>query len=150
MESASKFQRILIINAINCSCHCAGQFQVAKADGNNDKGDEKRGEEGNEESGEERNKNGREKRRSEESNEERDEGQEQDVIEEIISPASYVNQFFFVKRINENGHSRSVGSKSRRRDDSEDYRPPDDDGMQFFRRILVIRMDNIPVCQPDI
>jgi hypothetical protein len=90
VESFYKFQRILIINVNNCSCHCAGQFQVAKADENDDKGDEKRSKD--------ENKKGRQNRewRSEDRNEERDEEQEQEGNENIISPASYVNLFFLL------------------------------------------------------
>jgi len=55
-----------------------GQFQVAKADENNERGDEKHGGDSDKEDGERRN----------------EEREEENDTEEIISPASYVNQLF--------------------------------------------------------
>jgi hypothetical protein len=60
---------------------------------------------------------------------------------------------FLVKRLNDSGwHSRTRGNNTEQRADSDGPRIPDNDGMQFFRRILVICMDNIrdlPVREPD-
>ena len=47
-------------------------------------------------------------------------GRNKTSLKRSFHPPRMSISFFFVKRINENGHIRSVGSKSRRRDDSED------------------------------
>jgi hypothetical protein len=126
-----------IIN-IDCSRHCSGHFQVAKAERKYDKGDEKRGGEANKGGGEEGGEGS-----NEEPNENREE-KEEDDMEEIISPASYVKPLCSVKRLNDNvWHSRTRGSKIRQRVDGEDPRPQDNDNAQFFRRIFVIR--DLPV-----
>jgi len=63
--------------------------------------------------------------------------------EEIFSPASYVNRDYFGKRLNDNEwRSQMRGSNARQRADRGDPRLRDD--TQFFRRIFVIRMNNIP------
>ena len=92
MESASEFQHILIINIIDCSRYCSGQFRVAKADENIGKSGEKGGEENDEADGEESSEEGVENGKGH--SEEWDEEKGQDNDKEIISPASYVDHFF--------------------------------------------------------
>jgi hypothetical protein len=139
VESAYKFQYTLIINSIDCSRRCSGQYQVAKAD---EKRSEESGEEGNKVGGKESNKEGG-KEGGERRNSEGDDENEEDGNEEIFSPASYVNRDYFGKRLNDNEwRSQTRGSNARQRADRGDPRLRDD--TQFFRRIFVIRMNNIP------
>jgi hypothetical protein len=105
MASTYTFQHTLIVDDIDCSRQCSGHFQVAKADENNKQDHEKRGEESNKMSGEEGDKESNNEggeRFYEEPNAERDDENDEDGDEEVISPASYVNQGYLLKRLIDN------------------------------------------------
>jgi hypothetical protein len=121
----------LIINLMDCSRQCSGQFQITGAalDQNEDRGDkesdtwdwaERKGE-----------------RSGENLVEDTPEG-----VEEIISPSSYVSLFCYRAIIDNEWLSRLGGGFTKETSDNEKGRKRDECGTQFFRRIRLI-------CQGD-
>jgi hypothetical protein len=114
-------QHLWTTDIVDRSGLCSGQFQVKREDENNtDKGD-------------------REIDRGHREEQNEASGRES---EEIISPASYFNSFVDRSSGDNRRHSLSAGSNTRQRQST------DDDGTQFFRRIVVstlVREFNMPV-----
>jgi hypothetical protein len=103
-------QHLGIMDIVDCSGKCSGQFQVRR---------------GNEE------KNGKGDREIDRGSREEQDEERDRANEEIISPASYVN--VFVDQSSGDNRRHSLSAKG----DTGQRQPTDDHGTQFFRRIVV-------------